>query len=170
MCLPHAWQERIYRSSLLIIVYVCVNTYGFLIFFRMFFCKDHNKHKRCKMKLRDDSELSDLAKAVKNPDSHILVNFCQPQGRYNGGDKGTQVRDRSLAMANTAWSLSPQRMAAVVPQLQCPSGPMAHSVLYLLTIFSEGSSKQALLFSLDTVTSALGQAKHKAAISALRSA
>lgn len=81
---------------------------------------------KIKMKLGDHSELSDLAKAVKNLNSHILVNFCHPQGRYNGGDKSTWVGDRSLAMASTAWSLSLQRMAAVMLQLWQSAGPAAH--------------------------------------------
>lgn len=72
-------------------------------------------------------------------------------------------------MVNTTWSLSLQRMATVVPQLWCLSGLMAHTVLYLLIIFSKGSSKCALLFSLDRVTSALGQAKHKVVTLALGS-
>lgn len=75
------------------------------------------------MKLGNHSELSDLEK------SHILVNFCHLQGRYNRGDKSTHVGNRSLAVTNTTWSLSPQRMAAVMPQLQQLARLAAHRAL-----------------------------------------
>lgn len=81
------------------------------------------------MKLGDHSEFSDMEKKVKKPNFHILVNFRRSQGRYNGEDKSICVGDRNLAMTHTAWSLSPQRTAAVVPQLRQPARPAAHCAL-----------------------------------------
>lgn len=67
---PNMPSSRSVRENLLIFptgncVFVCKHTRVSDILQNIFLCEDHNKNKGCKMKLRDHSELSGLAKAVK---------------------------------------------------------------------------------------------------------
>lgn len=67
---PNTPSSHLVRENLLIFptgirVFVCKHIWVSDTLQNIFLCKDHNKDKRCKMKLRDHSELSDLEKAVK---------------------------------------------------------------------------------------------------------
>lgn len=116
-------------------VFVCKNIWVSDTLQNIFLCKDHYKDKGCKAKFRDHSELSDLAKAVKYWNSCILVNFCQPQDRNSKGGKCLWVREHSKPWLTLPGAVSSEQGSSSAP---------GHSVLFLLTIFREGSSKTTL--------------------------
>lgn len=67
---PNTPSSHLMRENLLIFptdnyVFVCNYIWASDILQKIFLCKDHNKDKRCKTKLGDRRELSDLEQAVK---------------------------------------------------------------------------------------------------------